>query len=247
MGAFEAWALAAAVAAVACGYAAVGHAGASGYAAVFAFAALAPAVAKPTSLLLNLLVAALGTWRFRARFEFRRWWPLAAGGIPMSWWAGQWPLSREALLGLIGAALWLAAWRIVAAPRAEAPLRQLSTGAGLALGAGAGILAGLSGTGGGIFLTPLLLLGGWLEVRGAAALTAPFIFVVSAAGLAGVWQAGGRPSPWWPLWLAAAGIGGAVGAELGARRLGGPALRRVLALVLALAGSELLARAARLR
>ena len=242
----EALAVAAALAAVAAGYAAVGHAGASGYAAVFAFAGLAPATAKPTALFLNLLVAALGTWRFRAGFSWRRWWALAAGGVPAAWWTSQWPVPKEVFQGLLGFGLWLAAWRILLAPKTRA-VRPLAWPAGLMLGTLAGMLGGLSGTGGGIYLTPMLLLGGWMEVRGAAALTAPFILVVSASGLAGTFGKGPAPAAWWPRWLAAVGIGGALGAELGSRRLAPKPLRWVLGGVLVFAGGELLARAARLR
>lgn len=111
-----------------------------------------------------------------------------------------------------------------------------------AAGAGAviGLLSGLTGTGGGIFLSPLMLFCGWSEARQTAGVSAAFILANSIAGLAGnVTSVRGLP-PFLPLLLVAADTGGFIGAELGSRALGHGALRRLLSIVLVIAGLKLL-------
>ena len=107
-------------------------------------------------------------------------------------------------------------------------------------GAGIGLLAGLTGTGGGIFLTPLMLLAGWAGMRFAAGTSALFILANSVAGLAGNIGAVGSIPPALPLWLGTVAVGGAIGSELGSRRLPNAWLRRALAAVLLIAGLKLI-------
>jgi uncharacterized protein len=107
-------------------------------------------------------------------------------------------------------------------------------------GSGIGLLSGLTGTGGGIFLTPLILFAGWSSARVAAGISAAFILANSISGLLGNVASVQALPPALPVWLLAAGAGGIVGAELGARRLGTPALRRALAVVLVIAGLKLI-------
>ena len=107
-------------------------------------------------------------------------------------------------------------------------------------GAGIGLLSGLTGTGGGIFLTPPLLFAGWTSALVVSGISAAFILANSIAGLMGNVASLGSLPPALPIWLAAVAVGGLFGAELGARRLGTPALRRVLAVVLVIAGLKLI-------
>ena len=107
-------------------------------------------------------------------------------------------------------------------------------------GAGIGLLAGLTGTGGGIFLSPLLLFMGWAETRETGGVAAAFILVNSLAGLAGNPTSLSHVPAQLPLWAGAAVIGGLIGAELGSRRLGTPTFRRLLGVVLLVAGAKLI-------
>ncbi len=227
-------------------YGSVGHAGASAYLAAMALIGLSPAVMKPTALVLNILVATLVTARF-ARAGFvrpRALLPLLAGSVPAAFLGGALQLPGELYRPLVGAVLVFAALRFFAlagrgqeefAPRAPWPHALLA-------GIGLGLLAGLTGTGGGIFLTPLMIMAGWAGVRYAAGTSAAFILANSIAGLAGnVGALGTTALPAaLPLWLVAVALGGIAGAELGARRLTPPGVRRALGLVLLLAGLKLI-------
>jgi len=233
-------------------YAAVGHAGATGYTAVMAIAGLPPEVIRPTSLMLNILVATIGTVQFARAGHFRRglFLPLAAASVPCAAIGGAARLPTGAFETLLAAVLLVAAGRIVveavgAASGADGtdvgrPWRSLPPLASLVLGGAIGLLSGLTGVGGGVFLTPLLLALRVAPVKQVAAVTAPFILVNSAAGLAGWVVVGGRlPSPGVTA-LVATGLGGLVGSQLGAFRLPVRALRLLMAAVLVVASLKLL-------
>jgi hypothetical protein len=239
--------LALAFALVAALYSSVGHAGASGYLAIMALLGVAPDVMRPTALVLNLLVAAIGTWRF-ARAGLTSWkalLPLAAASVPLAVLGGSIKLPVEGYRALVGVVLLLSAlvlaWRAYSHLHAveEGPIR-LPTGMALVIGAAIGALSGLTGTGGGIFLSPLLLLAGWAGPRRTAGLAAPFILFNSAAGLIGLGSASAHFPAGLP-WLAAAVLaGGYVGTRLGTERLPARALLALLAAVLLIAGTKLL-------
>jgi uncharacterized protein len=239
--------LLAGVALVAFLYASVGHAGASGYIAVMSLLALAPSVIKPAALALNVLVAALAFVQFARAGHFRwaMFWPFALLAPPMAFVGGWLQLPTRAFQVLIGLVLLYSAAQLVFKPAdsptgdaAKTPTLPLA----LAIGAVIGLLSGLTGTGGGIFLTPLLLLMGWAAAKQASALSALFILMNSAAGLAG-WLGSGQPWPAlpWGWMLLAAGTGGAVGATLGSRYFEPVWIKRLLAAVLVIAGIKLLA------
>ena len=224
-------------------YSAVGHAGASGYLAVMALLGTAPAVMRPTALVLNLLVATIGTIQF-ARAGWFRWslfWPFAITSIPAAYLGGTVTLPSATYKGIVGVVLVLSAIRFLITLRAPDVVRQSPPlGVALAVGAALGFLAGLTGVGGGIFLSPVLLLLGWAELRTTAATAATFILVNSAAGLLGQLQKMSGPIAIDMRWVVAAVLGGFIGSQLGSRHLGGPALRAVLALVLVLAGVKMI-------
>lgn len=223
-------------------YSSVGHGGASGYLAAMSLAGMAPAAMKPTALLLNLLVSSLASWRFyrAGHFRWRLLWPFAAASIPMAFLGGAVQASDPLYRRLLGAALIAAALRLLMPVRESPAPTPPPLGAALACGAVIGIASGVLGIGGGIFLSPILLLAGWANIREAAAVSAIFIFVNSAAGLAGHWSSvSSVPSAAWA-WALAAFLGGLAGAELGSRRLPPEWLKRVLAAVLAAAAAKLL-------
>lgn len=237
-------ALAAAVLAIAVLYSTVGHGGASGYLAAMALFGVAPAAMRPTALSLNVLVASLAAWRFHREgwLSWRLLWPFVATSIPAAAAGGALSLPDPVYRRVVGAALLIAAWHLFrTAGRAPEPgIRPPPVGVALAVGAALGLLAGLTGVGGGIFLSPLILAVGWAGAKETAAASAVFILVNSVAGLGAFLVAGGSIPGLAALLLPAAVAGGAVGATLGARRLGGTAIRRLLAVVLVVAGVKFL-------
>ncbi len=225
-------------------YSSVGHAGASGYLAAMALAGLAPAVMKPTALMLNILVALVAAARFyrAGYFSWRIFLPFAISSIPFAFVGGALQLPGSAYQKLVGLALLFAAFRlwVRAAARAEAVAKPVPLPAAVALGACIGLLSGITGVGGGIFLSPVLLLAGWAGTRQASGVAAAFILVNSVAGLAGhLASVRMAPDPIY-LWGAAALCGGLVGTELGRRRLAPVTLRRLLAAVLVIAGLKMM-------
>jgi uncharacterized membrane protein YfcA len=241
----ETWILAALVLGVALLYSSVGHGGASGYLAVMALMGLAPAVMRPTALALNILVAGLGTWHFAraGHFSWRLFWPLAATSIPFAALGGALALPDHLYKWVVGAVLLVAAVHLFrTAARAHHPgVRPPPWWLALVAGAALGLLSGLTGVGGGIFLSPLLLAAGWAGARETAAVSAAFILVNSMAGLGGFASArGDLPGAEIAILGLAAGVGGFAGSRLGSRRLARPTIRRILALVLVLAGIKFL-------
>ena len=228
------------------GYAAVGHGGASAYIAAMALAGIAPAEMRPIALLLNILVSSLGTWKFyRAGFfRWRLFWPFAAVSMPMAYLGGAITLPGQAYKILVGVVLLYAAWQLWRSGKRGEEMRAVREPPlawAMAIGAAMGLLAGLTGVGGGIFLSPLLLMLGWAGTKQTSAVAAPFILVNSLAGLAAVFVAKNAVLPAYVgILVPAVLIGGWLGAEYGSRRFANPLVRRVLAVVLALAGAKMI-------
>ena len=226
-------------------YSSVGHAGASGYLAILALFGVAPAVMKPTALTLNILVATIATLKFyRAGcFSWRLLWPFAAASIPCAFIGGYITLPGHWYKTIVGIILLFAAYRLFrvahkATERAE--VKPIPLWAALLSGAVIGLLSGLTGTGGGIFLSPLLLFMGWAETRVTSGLSAAFILANSIAGLLGnISSVGALPGSIFAF-APAAILGGFVGAEYGSKRIAGANLRRLLACVLIIAGLKLI-------
>ncbi len=236
------WILTAAVFAVAVLYSSVGHAGASGYIAVMSLLSVAPAEIKPIALALNILVAAIGTFQFwrAGHFSWPLFWPFALLSVPLAFVGGYLNLPTQIFKVLVGIVLLLSAVQFLVRPPAESeprpPPRLVALGAGSLLG----LLSGLTGTGGGIFLTPLLIFMRWARTRTAAAVSAPFILLNSASGLAGNFSATKSfPAFAWALVIAVV-IGGTIGSWFGSRRLPHLAIKRLLAVVLTIAGFKLI-------
>jgi uncharacterized membrane protein YfcA len=224
-------------------YSAVGHAGASGYLAVMALLGTAPGVMRLTALLLNVAVAAIGTVQF-ARAGHFRWslfWPFALGSIPAAYCGGRLTLPGSWYRIIVGVVLLLSAVRFMITLRAPDQVKR-TVPIPLALGIGVtlGFLAGLTGVGGGIFLSPVLLIAGWASLRTTAATSVAFILANSVAGLLGQPAAFNAVRDIAPMWAVAAVVGGTLGSYLGSRRLPSPALRGVLATVLLAAGLKLM-------
>jgi len=226
------------------GYAAVGHGGASAYLAAMALAGVAPEQMRPIALVLNILVSTIATYKFHraGHFRWRLFWPFAAVSIPLAYLGGAVTLPGQAYRVLVGLVLLYAAWQLWRSRGEEMrSLREPPVPAAMAIGALMGLLAGLTGVGGGIFLSPLLLMLGWAGTKQTSAVAAPFILVNSVAGLAALFIAGTASLPGYVGILAPAVlVGGWLGAEYGSRRFANPLVRRVLAVVLALAGAKMI-------
>jgi uncharacterized protein len=225
-------------------YSSVGHGGASGYLAVMAFVAVAPEVTRPTALMLNLFVASIGTVQFyrAGYFSWRIFLPFAATSIPMALVGGMIHLPTDIYKIVLGAVLMLAAVRLAIRLKNDDEVNEPPIIACLLIGAVIGLLSGLVGVGGGIFLTPILLLMRWAETRVAAGVSVLFILVNSVAGLVGPFRRGelnSLPADVW-LWVGAAIVGGLVGSTLGSKKFNSITLRRVLAVVLLFAGVKLI-------
>jgi uncharacterized membrane protein YfcA len=239
----EALMLTAAILVLALLYSSVGHGGGSGYLAAMALLGVAPEVMRPTALTLNVLVAAVATAQFyrAGYFSWRTFLPFAGASVPLAFVGGMIHLSTSVYRPLVGLVLLFAAYRLWLNERekSSAPPEMPPTYLALSVGAGIGLLSGLTGVGGGIFLSPLLLLMNWAEVRRTAAVSAAFVLVNSIAGLAGN-IAGVRRLPGAIfVWGIAAAVGAVAGSELGRRRLATLTLRRLLSVVLIIAGLKL--------
>jgi uncharacterized protein len=225
-------------------YASVGHGGASSYLAVMGLFSLAPDVMKPTALALNILVASVATFKFyrAGLFSWRLFWPFAVASIPAAFVGGTVMLPTRWYKIVVGVVLLYAAvWMFRSALRpiskeTHSPPLWAAVLAGLAIG----FLSGLTGVGGGIFLSPLLLSMGWAETRATSGVAAPFILVNSIAGLLGHMASVSQLPPNVPVWGAAALIGGWIGASYGSKRAPVPVLRQLLSLVLVVAGVKLI-------
>jgi len=225
-------------------YSSVGHAGASGYLAAMALVGVTPAVMRPTALILNILVALIATGKFyRAGcFSWPLFWPFAVASIPLAYLGGSLSLPGTLYKQVVGLILLCAAYQLVRTASAATPTKSQAFSLPLALlaGAGIGLLSGLTGTGGGIFLSPLLLFLGWAETKQSSGVSAAFILVNSIAGILGLLSKAVVLPSALPVWATAAVVGGLMGAEYGSRRLATPTLRRLLALVLVIAGGKLI-------
>ena len=225
-------------------YSSVGHGGGSGYLAAMALFGLAPDVMKPTALVLNLVVATVGTIRFAraGHFSWNIFWPFAVLSIPLAFVGGAMKLPIHVYKIILGVVLLFAAIRLAIRQSSHASAEQKAIPflPAMLLGAAIGLLSGLVGVGGGIFLSPILLLLGWADTRKTAGVSVVFILVNSLAGLLGHVASVQKVPHEIAWWGPAALIGGLSGAELGSRRLAPMTMRRLLAVVLVVAGVKML-------
>jgi len=227
-------------------YASVGHGGASAYLAAMALAGIAPQEMRPIALVLNVVVSAVATFKFyrAGHFRWRLFWPFAAVSIPAAYLGGAITLPGHAYKMIVGVVLVYAAWQLWRSARAGEEMREVRQpplALAMTIGGGLGLLSGLTGVGGGIFLSPLLLILGWAGTKQTSAVAAPFILVNSIAGLAGAFlvRAATLPGQIWILAVAVL-VGGWLGAEYGSRRFTNPFIRRMLAVVLGVAGAKMI-------
>lgn len=235
--------LLAALAAIAFLYASVGHGGASGYLALLALMGHTQAEIRPSALVLNLFVSGVATVQFAraGHFRWHLFWPFAATSIPLAWLGATITLDPLLYKRALALCLLVAVARLLGlSGKGHADARPLPLAAALGIGAVLGMVSGMIGIGGGILLSPLLLVFGWANAKETAAVSAPFILVNSAAGLIGALGQGEAVSDEMLHWVAVALVGGALGSYVGARLLNDLWLRRTLGAVLLFASIKLM-------
>jgi uncharacterized membrane protein YfcA len=223
-------------------YSTVGHAGASGYIAVMTLCGFAAALIKPTALVLNILVATIGTFQFwrAGHFSWSLFWPFALLSVPAAFLGGYLHLPPSIFKPLVGVVLLFSAVRLFFRRGDPVEVSPPALPTALGVGAGIGLLSGLTGTGGGIFLTPLLLFRRWAHTRPAAAISALFILLNSMAALIGYFSSGQPIPPFaWVLAVAAV-VGGTLGSQLGSQRFPVRTVSVLLSAVLIIAGTKLI-------
>jgi len=194
---------------------------------------------------LNIVVAGLGAWRFirAGRFDWAVFWPFAITAIPAAFLAGRVDLPEHIYRPLLAAALALAALRYLLWPQIDAikPSAPPSTFVALPAGAALGALAGLTGIGGGVYLSPLLVFAGWADPQRATGIAACFIVVNSIAGLAGRASSLATLPTYLPWLVGAAVIGALIGTTWSLKGLHKTGILRVLGVVLGIAAAALAA------
>ena len=225
-------------------YSSVGHAGASAYLAAMALTGVAPATMRPTALVLNIIVATIATFRYTRAgwFSWRTLWPFLVGTLPAAYIGGGIQLPGEYYRPLLGVVLWIAAVRLwlpgeIGTTNLEAHPPVLPA---VLVGAAIGLLAGLTGTGGGIFLSPILIFMSWCETRKSSGVAAAFILANSISGLAGNYASVGALPRELPYFIAAVVAGTLIGTTLGISTLARSMLLRALGCVLVVAGGKLI-------
>lgn len=227
-------------------YSSVGHGGGSGYLAAMALMGVPPIMMRPTALMMNIGVASISLFNFAkvTGFRWRLFLPFAVTSVPMAFVGGRIHLPVTWFGVLVGVVLLFSAARLFMDTVQRDQSGRIVKGPppiwlAMLAGAGIGLLSGLTGVGGGIFISPLIVLMGWGTVRDSAAPTAAFILVNSVSGLLGLLTRQPTLPDALPYWVGAVIVGGLIGATLGARRLGSNGLRRALAAVLVIAGAKM--------
>jgi len=218
-------------------YSSVGHGGASGYLGLMALFGIDVALMKPSALILNLFVSSIAfiSYYRAGHFRLKLLVPFVVTSIPMAFVGATLEIPPELYKKILGVCLFIAALRILIRSGGKGEVRKLSIPVALAAGALIGFFSGMIGIGGGIILSPLLLLTRWGGMKETAAVSAAFIFLNSLAGLSGHLAAGMEVSPKIILWIAVVMAGGWLGSWTGGFRLSVEKLRYLITLVLVIA------------
>ena len=224
-------------------YASVGHGGASGYLALMALFSIAPEVMKPTALLLNLFVSAIAFYYYYKEGYFNRklFLSFAIASIPMAFLGGMIEVDATIYKKILGVLLIFAILKMLNIFGKESTkIKDIKMWQGLIVGGAIGFFSGLIGIGGGIILTPVILLLHWGKMKEAAAVSALFIWVNSASGLIGQLSSGVSVTIESFGLVAIAIIGGFIGGYFGSKKMSSLNLRYVLAFVLVIASVKLI-------
>jgi len=222
-------------------YSAVGHGGASGYLAIMALFAIDPAHMRASALTLNLFVAGISFFHFyrAGHFHIKLLLPFVALSIPMSFLGARLDVNPYTYKIILGLFLLIAVVRMLFFTKSEKPTKPINLPLAIVLGAVLGFFSGMIGIGGGIILSPLLLLMGWANVKETAAISAIFIVLNSASGILGVLAMGFQPLNSIYLLIGLGIAGSIIGSQLGHKRLSPRYLMLTLSFVLLFASFKL--------
>jgi uncharacterized membrane protein YfcA len=224
-------------------YATVGQAGGTAFLALMAFASFPASEMRPTALLLNIVAATYSTWIFNrgSHVDWAKLKPLLAASLPAALLGSFIVLDEHIYKIITGLVLLLAAAVLVFRRRHDGvPGRHTPLWGAVAVGGAVGLVSGLTGVGGGVFLAPILITLHWASPKQTAALSSPFILANSAIGLAGAMAVRQTPSAETLVYAIAALAGAMIGTTVGLRWLSQSVTRYILAAILATAGLQLL-------
>jgi uncharacterized protein len=225
-------------------YSSVGHGGASGYLAVMAIVGIAPAMMKPSALVMNLAVSAFSFIGFykAGHFKLKLFIPFVLTSVPMAFLGGTITLSDAIYKKILAVCILISIARMLYQfKQNDLAKRPIPLWAGLLSGGLIGLLSGMIGIGGGIILSPLMLLMRWATLKETAAVSALFIFVNSLSGLYGQMQKGGiHLTEHLQYAVMATVIGGLLGSYYGSQKFNIPTLRYLLTLGLTIASLKLI-------
>lgn len=219
-------------------YSSVGHGGASGYLALMSLFAYPVTFMKPTALVLNILVSAISFFFYyrEKKFECKLFYPFAITSVPFSFLGGMVTIETHYYKIILATVLLVAVVRLAGFfGKDKTTLKAINIPLALCIGAVIGFISGLIGIGGGIILSPVLLLLGWATMKQTAALSALFIFVNSISGLLGFLLKGGTIPSSSLLLVLTAVVGGILGGYFGSKKMNSKTLRQILAFVLCIA------------
>jgi uncharacterized membrane protein YfcA len=223
-------------------YASVGHGGASGYLALMALFSFPTVIMKPTALLLNIFVSAVSFWFFKKsnHFKWSLFYPFALSSIPMAFLGGSFTIDATLYKQILGVFLAIAILRMLNVfGKGDVHSRPINLFLALLIGSVIGLFSGMIGIGGGIILSPIIILLGWGNMKEAAAVSALFIFVNSVSGIMGfTLQGGAIPENSW-YFIPVALVGGTFGAIYGSTKFNMQTLKYVLSGVLIIATIKL--------
>ena len=233
--------LLAAIALMAVLYSSVGHGGASGYLAAMLVWGLSPEEMRPAALLMNIFVTLWLVARLNRHFslKYHLFWPLIIASTPMAFVGGSLDIDAITYKYLVAAVLLVSAIRLLMTADQRGEVTQPSSNSVFFVGGGLGFLAGISGIGGGVFLSPILIICGWCSIRESTLIAAGFILMNSIAGLAG-YMLSQHSFPMGTNWLVlAAFIGSVLGGEMAAKRASSATLKKILSIVLLVASLKI--------
>lgn len=219
-------------------YSSVGHGGASGYLALMALFSFAPETMKPTALLLNLFVAGISFYYYYKEgfFNKKLFFAFAMTSIPFAFLGGTIEIDASIYKKILAVLLIFAILKMLNVfGKEKDTIKDIKLWQGLIVGGIIGFFSGLIGIGGGIILTPIILLLHWGKMKEAAAVSALFIWVNSASGLIGQLSSGVVLEKESFLLVAIALIGGIFGGYYGSKKINNKKLRYILAFVLTIA------------
>ncbi|MBL0258697.1 MAG: sulfite exporter TauE/SafE family protein [Bacteroidetes bacterium] len=225
-------------------YSTVGHGGASGYLALMVLLNFAPEVIRPTALVLNILVSGIATFQYYKGGYFKKniFLPLIALSVPMAFLGSLLHISPQLFKIILGVCLLISVIRILGfvGSKETTEIRKIPLITALLIGGILGLLSGMIGIGGGILLSPLLLIFRWADIKQTAAISAPFILVNSISGIGGLLSNGISFPPMILWWIIATCLGGLIGSYFGSHKFNTLVLRYLLAFVLVFAAGKLL-------